>query len=734
MEPKLSRAVRKIFVDLYNDGLIYRGERLVNWDPALETAVSDDEVETNEARGHLWFIRYPLKETLGEFVTIATTRPETMFGDSAIAVNPEDERFQHLIGKYASIPLANRLIPIIADSYVKKEFGTGCVKISPAHDFNDFEIAQRHKLPMPNIFDERAYLNDSCPKEFVGLERFVARKKVVAALEKDGFLEKIESHQNSLPYSERSKVVIEPRLSKQWYVRMKTLAEPAIEYARKGELKFYPDMWKKTYFHWLENIQDWCISRQLWWGHRLPIWYCQSCSEIMTGLEDPTSCSKCKSTDLKQDEDVLDTWFSSWLWPLSPFGWPEETEDLKKFFPSNVIVTAPEIIFLWVARMIMVSHYTRGQLAFKDVYFNSVICDKQGRKYSKTLGNGIDPLDTIEKHGADATRFTCTSLAPLGGRVRLDPEDFANSYRFINKLWNASRFLKQKWEGKQIGDFSPKTLTLPNKWLIHQLRETVLKVNEGLGTYAIHDACREVYHFIWHIFCDWGLETAKIDFDDENSEQTLSTLLYVFEGLLRLAAPFMPFVCEDIWQELPYSKKWDRPESLVIARFPQVDMIPSFEKDAEEWEWIRSLISGVRSIRTQAGISPKQKLDIFVNCSEERAQLVKDCEHWIAKLAQASSIHATRNIRPAKQSLTAAGKDWAVYVPVGDLLDVGKERARLERELIRIQKITAGLDAKLNDPTFAGRAPEDVIATTKDQLENMRSQEKAIKENLLSLV
>lgn len=734
MDPHLSKAVREIFVKLFNDGLIYRGERLVNWDPTLETAVSDDEVESNEVKGHLWYIRYPLANKPGEFVSIATTRPETMFGDSALAVHPEDERYKDLIGKKAIIPLTNRAIPIIADTYVKKDFGTGCVKISPAHDFNDFEMAQRHRLPMPNMFDDKAHLNETCPKEFVGLERFAGRKKVVAALERDGFLEKVEAHSMTLPYSERTKVVIEPRLSKQWYVRMKKLAEPALAYGRSGELKFYPDLWKKTYFHWLENIQDWCISRQLWWGHRIPIWYCRSCSEVMTGLEDPTSCSNCKGNNLKQDEDVLDTWFSSWMWPISPFGWPEKTDDLNTFFPSAVIVTAPEILFLWVARMIMVSHYTMGKLAFKDVYFNSVICDKQGRKFSKTLGNGIDPLDTIEKYGADATRFTCVSLAPLGGRVRLEMEDFSVSFRFINKLWNASRFLKQKWGDKEISDFDASKLSLPNKWLIHQLHETTIRVNEGLEKYAIHEACRDVYHFIWQVFCDWGLETAKIDFDNEDSEQTLSTLLYVFEGMLRLSAPFIPFVCEDIWQELPRSKRWDRPKSLVIAQFPQAAKIPTFEKEAEQWEWVRSLISGVRSIRTQAGISPKEKLDVYVNCSEEKAKLVKSCEHWIAKLAQSQSIHAGTNIKAPKQSLTAAAKDLAVYIPVGNLLDVAKEKQRLEKELIRIQKIISGLSNKLQDPTFVGRAPEDVIATTKAQMENMQAQEKALKENLHSLI
>lgn len=732
MEPRLSRAVRKIFVDLYNDGLIYRGERLVNWDPALETAISDDEVELKETKGNLWHIRYPLSDNSGELV-VATTRPETMFGDTAVVVHPDDERYQSFIGKKVLIPLTDRLIPVIADEHVKKEFGTGCVKVTPAHDFNDFEIGVRHKLPLINIFTEKAHLNERCPKDYVGLERFAARKKLVAALEAGGFLEKTVSHQNAIPYSERSKVVIEPRLSKQWYVRMESLAKPAIEYGKTGEVRFYPDAWKKTYFHWLENIQDWCISRQLWWGHRIPIWYCQACEAVTTGLEDPKACSSCSSTNLKQDEDVLDTWFSSWLWPLSPFGWPDETKDLQKFFPSNVLVTAPEIIFLWVARMIIVSHYTRKQVPFRDVYFNSVICDKQGRKFSKTLGNGIDPLPVIEQYGADATRFTCISLAPLGGRVKMEIGEFANGYRFVNKLWNAWRFIKQKLDEGANLEFKPEALTLPNKWLVHQLHLSVAKINSSLEKYLIHEACFELYHLIWGVFCDWGLETAKIDFEDKNRDQSLSTLLYVFEGLVRLASPFMPFVSEEIWQSLPPSKWWDRPQSLVIARFPQEKDIPQFAEESEQWDRIRALVSGVRSVRTQAGISPKEQLDIHVNCAEALGSLIKQSSHWINKLAQTKNVHTSQRLSPPSHSLTTTGKEWSVYVPVGGLLDIEKEKARLQKELIRIEKIIAGLEAKLQDPTFVSRAPQDVIDTTRGQVENMQNQAKAIQQNLKSL-
>ncbi len=733
MSAPLSKAVRRIFVDLFNDGLIYRGERLVNWDPVIQTAISDDEVETKDTKGHLWYIRYPLESGDGHIV-IATTRPETMFADAAVAVHPDDERFKHLIGQNLILPLAKRPIPIIADTHVKMEFGTGCVKISPAHDFNDFEIGMRHKLPFLNVFDDKAHLNSVCPTEFAGLERFEARKRVVAALEKQDLIEKIDPYHNAVPISERSKAVLEPRLSKQWYVRMKSLAEPAIEYGRTGQVRFHPDAWKKTYFHWLENIQDWCISRQLWWGHQIPIWYCQDCDAVSTGIEDPTECSKCQSTNLKRDEDVLDTWFSSWLWPISPFGWPEETKDLQKFFPSNVLVTGPDIIFLWVARMLMVSHYTRQQPAFKDVYFNSVICDKQGRKFSKTLGNGIDPLATIDKYGADATRFTCISLAPLGGRVRMEVEDFATGFRFVNKIWNASRFLKQKWGAKtSLPEFDAQKLNLPNQWLVNELHLVTKKVNDGLDKYLINDACRDLYHFIWQTFCDWSLETAKIDFDNQDADQTLATLLYVFEGLLRLASPFMPFVTEEIWQELPHSKHWDRPKSLVIAKFPKAEQIPAFAEAAQQWEQVRAIISGIRSIRTQAGISPKEKLDVYIQCGADMVPLLNSCEPWIARLAQARALHVSVSMVAPKQSLTAAGKEWSLAVPVGDLMDVEKEKLRLSKEVARIQKIIDGIEKKLQDPTFTGRAPAEVVATTKEQLHNMRSQQVVLQENLKSL-
>ena len=576
MDPVLSKAVRQVFVDLYNEGLIYRGERLVNWDVVLKTAISDDEVESKEVPGHLWYFRYPVEGT-DKQIPIATTRPETMLGDTAVAVNPEDERFKDLIGKNVKLPFTDRLIPIVADDYVKSEFGTGAVKITPAHDPNDFEIGQRHSLPFISILNDDGTMNDEVPDRFKGMDRFVARKEVIKGLKELELFDEEKSYKHAIPFSERSKTVIEPKLSKQWYVKMSSLAKPAADAARSDELTFSPESWKKTYLYWLDNIQDWCISRQLWWGHRIPIWYCSDCNGVTTGMEDPTECSSCKSKNIVQDEDVLDTWFSSWLWPMSPFGWPEEDEksvkDLAYYNPTDVLVTAPEIIFLWVARMVMANLKFQGRLPFKHVYFNATICDKQGRKFSKTLGNGIDPIEVIDKHGADAVRFTAVSLAPLGGRVRMEHDDFDNGARFMNKIWNAARFLLKyvdtNTELPSLDSFEP---SMAEKWLLDNFAQTAAKVDKNLEAYRVNDAVEDIYHFIWGCFCDWGLENAKssLNGDDQKRKlETISVLVYVLNGALRLAHPVIPFITEEIWQKLPKHSDWDKADSITIAKFPE---------------------------------------------------------------------------------------------------------------------------------------------------------------------
>jgi valyl-tRNA synthetase len=737
MDPTLSKAVRAIFVKLFEEGLIYRGERLVNWDPVLRTAISDDEIESVEMNATLWHFNYPVAEKQGEFIAIATTRPETMLGDTAVAVNPEDDRYKHLVGCHVKLPFTDRLIPIIADGAVAMDFGTGCVKITPAHDFNDFEMGKRHKLPMINVMNDDGTMADNCPEKFRGLDRFVARKEIVKGMKELGFYIKDETHRNAVPHSDRSKAIIEPRLSLQWFVRMQELAKPAIAVAQNGELNFQPSLWKKTYLHWLENIQDWCISRQIWWGHRIPIWYCQDCQHVNTGMEDPTSCKKCSSKNLKQDEDVLDTWFSSWLWPISPFGWPEKTKDLDYFYPTDTLVTANEILFLWVARMVMVGLKTVGKAPFKDVYIAATICDKQGKKFSKTLGNGIDPLDVIEKNGTDALRFTGIALSPLGGRVRMDISDFEHGARFVNKLWNAARFLlRYTSKDAQISGIQPQNLHIGEQWLLHEFQKTAEDANRLLEQFRVNDAVNRVYHFVWGSFCDWGLECAKesLNGSDANAkDQTVSVLVYVFDGILRLFSPVIPFVTEELWHHLPQHPAWDRPKSLVIANYPTGEQSLQFDRAADQWASVQELITGIRAARALAEINPKNHVSIRMKCSQELASIVKGVDFLIKRLANVSEITAGPDVSRAGQSLVAIGKGFEAFIPAEGLIDIAAEQKRLSSERDRVGKIIQGLKAKLDNPNFVARAPEDVLAQTKEQLENMSSQLKSLEQNLAAL-
>ncbi len=737
MDEGLSHAVRAIFVELFNAGLIYRGERLVNWDPVLKTAISDDEIETKEIAGHLWHLKYPVEGMPDTFLTVATTRPETMLGDTAVAVHPDDERYKHLVGKMIRLPLVERLIPIIADDYVKSEFGTGCVKITPAHDPNDFEMGKRHKLPFINVMEIDGTMSASVPARFAGKDRFVARKEIIKAFKELELFEKEESYKHAVPHSDRSKAVIEPRLSLQWFVDMKKLAEPAIAAARSGDLKFYPDAWKKTYLHWLENIQDWCISRQLWWGHRIPIWYCADCSGVTTGMTDPTTCSKCGSTKIKQDEDVLDTWFSSWLWPISPFGWPGKTADLNYFYPTDVLVTASEIIFLWVARMVMVGMRTMGKSPFRDVYIAATVCDKQGRKFSKTLGNGIDPIDVIDKHGTDAVRFTGISLAPLGGRVRMEPADFEAGGRFVNKIWNAARFiLRQVDDTTVISKLGPDTMDLPSKWLVEEFAVASSKIDALLESYRINEAVEVLYHFIWGSFCDWGIECAKEALTGNNKEakdKALSLLIWVLEGTMRLASPIMPFISEEIWQKLPTHPDWKRPKSLVVAEFPDAKKLPRFTADATSWKKLQNLVSGIRSVRSQAGVPPKETVEAHVRCDDVLAKLFTDCAPLIKRLAGLSKLVVGPSTKRPGRSLVDIGTGFETWVPATGLMDIDKETKRLSGEITRIEKIVAGINAKLGNENFVARAPEDVITQSRAQKENLETQLRSLRQNLESL-
>ncbi|RZA24059.1 MAG: valine--tRNA ligase, partial [Proteobacteria bacterium] len=725
-----------------NEGLIYRGERLVNWDTVLQTAISDDEVESNEVQGILYFYRYPVEGT-DEQIPIATTRPETMLGDTAVAVNADDVRYKHLIGKMVRLPFTNRLIPIIADDYVKSEFGTGAVKITPAHDPNDFEIGKRHNLPFINVMTTTGAMLDTCPAPFAGQDRFAARKEVIKQMKALNLFDEEKSYKTTVPHSERSKTVIEPRLSQQWFVKMQELAKPAADAARDDSLQFHPELWKKTYLYWLDNIQDWCISRQLWWGHRIPIWYCAKCDGVTTGMTDPTACSKCGSPEITQDEDVLDTWFSSWLWPLSPFDWPskdpKDQETLEYFNPTDVLVTAPEIIFLWVARMVMANLKFKKRLPFRHVYFNATVCDKQGRKFSKTLGNGIDPLDVIEKHGADAVRFTAISLAPLGGRVRMEVEDFENGARFVNKIWNAARMIFQHLEPMQkLPKLETLTLTLPEKWLISRLRETAHKVDTHLQQFRVNDAVEEIYHFIWGSLCDWGLECAKIDLSErakpEDKLRALSVLVYVFDGALRLAHPVMPFVTEELWQKMPSHPNWGgRPASICVAEFPKIESIPDYSAEAEQWKSVQDIISGIRSVRSQMGLSMKQELPAHIRVDAALAATVEAAKDSIQRLAKADRVISGTDVKRPGQSLTAVGQGFEIYLPVEGLIDIEKEKQRLASEGDRIKKILTGIASKLDNKSFVDRAPEDVLVQTRAQRANMEEQLSAITRNLKAL-
>lgn len=737
MDEKLSYAVRYVFVRLFEEGLIYRGKRLVNWDPFLKTALSDDEVVNKEIEGAFYYIKYPLVDNDTEFITIATTRPETMLGDTAVAVNPNDDRYKTHIGRNVKLPLTYRVIPVIADEHVDPNFGTGALKITPAHDFYDFQIGQRHNLEVIDIFNDDATLNHNVPESFIGLDRFEARKQVVKALKDAGLLDKQEPYKHFVPHSDRSNVPIEPKLSLQWFVKMRDLAKPAADAAREGKINFYPESWKKTYLYWLDNIQDWCISRQLWWGHRIPIWYCTDCGAYSTGMMDPSVCSKCNSLNIYQDEDVLDTWFSSWLWPISPFGWPSEDDVVKReleyFYPSEVLVTAPEIIFLWVARMVMCGLKFKNEVPFKNIYFSSTVCDKQGRKFSKTLGNGIDPLEMIDMHGADAVRFTTLSIAPLAGRIRMDKSDFEMGARFINKLWNASRFILKYIDSDiKLKALKQVDLNMPSKWILNELKIITRDVNKYLETYRLNDAANSIYHFIWGSFCDWTIECSKPVLNDfEKRDDMLSVLIYVLEGVLRLLSPMAPFVCEEIWSKLPHHPDWKRKKSLVVCAYPTIDDIPGFEQEALLWDMVRSLISGIRSLRQQLKIPSKSVLDVYIKTDNNSiTELINNAQSFIENLALVKLCVVGESVKRPINSLIHVRKGYESYICAQAYVDFEKEKARLHRELERLNKLLEKTNQKLLNPKFLANACDHVIQSTKSTAESLKVQIEAIRESL----
>jgi len=754
LDKQLSKAVRHMFVKLFDDGLIYKGNRIINWCPHDETALSDDEIfaidpkksdtfsglSGNEYRdfgGMMYHIKYPLSDG-SKMLEIATTRPETMLGDTAVAVNPKDERYKDLIGKKVKLPLTDRVIPIVADDYVDMEFGTGIVKITPAHDANDFEVGQRHNLPVINIMDKNANITEPAPKKYVGMNRFECRKQIIMDLESQGLFIKKHEHEHVIGTCYRCGTIIEPWLSKQWFVKMKPLAEPAIKVAEENQINFYPENWKKVYLHWLNNVRDWCISRQLWWGHRIPIWYCNDCNEIIASEDDITECTKCGSKNLKQDEDVLDTWFSSWLWPISTLGWPDNEEDLEYYYPTDVLSTAPEIIFLWVARMVMSGLYARNKIPFKDVYLHVTICDAQGRKMSKSLGNGIDPLDAIDEYGADALRFTVVSQAPLGDRMRLSMEDFKTGSRFANKIWNVSRFLLMNLN---IEYFDTKLdinkYSMPSKWILHTLNESIQNITNNLNKFRFAEAASQVYEFIWHNFCDWYVEIVKkMLYSDklEYKHEATTMLVHILDSSLRLLHPFMPFITEEIWQQLPVVGN-----SIAIAEYPKYNELYNDSKSYENMQLLQDIVHNIRNIRGEMKVAPDKKVEVIVKINDstknidvnfENNKIVEEYKDIIVSLAKLSKIEINPNAVKPAQCAVCVNSNFELYVSMTDVIDVKKENERLTKEKIRLEKELEKVENKLKSESFVSKAPQEIVDREKQKLKTIEDNLSKIIENL----
>lgn len=765
MDENFSRAVREQFIRLFEEGLIYRGTRLVNWDPKLLTALSDLEVISNEEEGKLWHIRYPLVDGSGH-VIVATTRPETLLGDTAVAVNPEDERYQHLIGKLVQLPLTDRTIPIIADDYVEKDFGSGCVKITPAHDFNDYAVGQRHKLTPINIFTPEAHINENAPEKYRGMERFKARAQIVKDLEALGLIEKIEKHLSKIPRGEKTDAVIEPYLTEQWYMKMQPLAEPAIAAVENGDVKFIPETWSKTYFQWLNNIEDWCISRQLWWGHRIPVWYDEQ-NKAYVGQDEADVRARHKlaaSVTLRQDEDVLDTWFSSALWPFATLGWPEETPDLKTFYPSSVLVTGFDIIFFWVARMIMMGLKFTGEVPFKEVFITGLIRDSDGHKMSKSKGNVLDPLDMIDginlddlvkkrtyglmqssnlekiekhtrkefpegisAHGTDALRFTFCSLATHGREIRFDLGRLEGYRNFCNKLWNAARYVMMNTEGQDTGiENKTMTLSLPDRWIVSRLQNTIKSINDAMLTYRFDLVAQAIYEFTWNDFCDWYLELSKpiltsTESTPEELRGTRHTLVSVFESLLRLMHPVMPFITEEIWQRIA-PLAGIHGETIMLQRYPVADSQLQNTAIDNEMEWVMNIIIAVRTVRSEMNIAPGKRLPILFNKgSAEDENRYKKNQHLIFNLAKFESAKWLSAGDAIPESATALVGDLEILIPMAGLIDKNEESARINREIAKLIKETENAENKLKNPNFVDKAPVDVVDKERTRLSELKT-------------
>jgi len=723
MDEGLSKAVLKVFVQLYKEGLIYRDNRLVNWDPKLHTAISDLEVEQREQKGHMWHIRYPIEGETERFITVATTRPETMLGDTAVAVHPDDERYKDLVGKFVILPITGRPIPIIADAYSDPEKGSGAVKITPAHDFNDFEVGKRHDLPMINIFDIDARMNENAPESYQGLDRFDARKKILAELEEMELLGEIENIKHVVPYGDRGGVIIEPFLTEQWYVDARTMAQPAIEAVKSGKTEFVPKQWENTYFHWMENIQPWCISRQLWWGHQIPAWYGPN-GEVYVAESEADALKEAREAHgqdvvLTRDPDVLDTWFSSALWPFSTLGWPDQTPELDKYYPGDVLVTAFDIIFFWVARMMMMGMHFMGEVPFRKVYIHAIVRDAKGQKMSKSKGNVIDPLELADKYGADALRFTLTAMAAQGRDIRLSEERVAGYRNFATKLWNAARYCQMNGCGPDP-DFDPASVTYkPNQWIIDEISKTAMLTAKAIESYKFNDAADAVYKFIWNSFCDWYLEFTKpvLSEDKALAEEVRKTTGWVLDQVLLLLNPFMPFVTEELYESMATRVEGDR---LISAQWPDYSQPLQQPEATKEMDWLTRFISEIRSVRADMNVPAGAKIRLLVKgASNEPQRRLNEYNEILCRMARLEVVELSDNA--PKGSIQAIVDEATLIMPIADIIDLDQERSRLHKQISKLEDDVKKIIQKLEDKRFIENAPEEIIAEQRQRKQEAES-------------
>lgn len=723
MDEGCSKAVKEVFVNLYNKGLIYRGERIVNWCPHCLTSISDAEVEYEDQAGHFWHLRYPFKDGSG-YLELATTRPETMLGDTAVAVNPNDERYKDIVGKTLILPIVHREIPVIADDYVEMDFGTGCVKITPAHDPNDFEVGLRHNLEVIDTFTDDAHIKPEWGK-YAGMDRMEARKAIVEDLEKEGAIVKIEDYSHNVGVCYRCHSSIEPKVSKQWFVKMEPLAKPAIDCVKNGEVKFVPERFDKTYYHWMENIKDWCISRQLWWGHRIPAWYCDDCGEVVVSKETPTVCPKCGCTHLTQDPDTLDTWFSSALWPFSTLGWPDKTPELAHYFPTSTLVTGYDIIFFWVARMIFSSVENMHERPFDTVFIHGIVRDAQGRKMSKSLGNGIDPLIVIDEYGADALRFTLATGNSPGNDMRFSDEKVGASRNFANKLWNAARFILMNLGEDEKAPHIPDELALEDKWILSLFNKLTKEVTDNLDKFELGIAVQKLYDFIWDVFCDWYIEISKIRLNsgDEKAAQTArDVLVYIMSNTLKLLHPFMPFITEEIWQTLPHDG-----ESIMISEWPVYKDEHNFSVEEQEMDRIMEAVRAIRNRRAEMNVPPSKKAKYYIVTAHK--DTFEKAGIFMQRLASCSEAEIGDSFE-IDDAVCIVTTDAKIYIPLGELVDFEKEIARLNKEKEKVLKDLEFIDKKLNNENFVAKAPKTVVDGQREAAQKLRDKIAMIDESI----